>query len=49
MNDTGYWINRDHPASIAAVPGGGIRARISTRFEAKGSEKPASHGVITYA
>jgi len=30
------------------VPGGGIRATISIRFEVEGSEKPACHGVVTY-
>jgi acyl dehydratase len=30
------------------VPGGGIRASISIRFEVEGSEKPACHGVVTY-
>jgi acyl dehydratase len=30
------------------LPGGGIRAAISVRFEVEGSEKPACHGVVTY-
>jgi len=30
------------------VPGGGVRASISIRFEVKGSEKPACHGVVNY-
>ena len=30
------------------VPGGGVRATISIRFEIEGSEKPACHGVVTY-
>ena len=30
------------------VPGGGVRANISIRFEVEGSEKPACHGVVTY-
>jgi acyl dehydratase len=30
------------------VPGGGVRATISIRFEVEGSEKPACHGVVTY-
>ena len=30
------------------VPGGGVRATISIRFEVEGSEKPACHGVIIY-
>jgi hypothetical protein len=30
------------------VPGGGIRASITIRFEVEGSEKPACHGVVTY-
>ena len=30
------------------VPGGGVRANISIRFEIEGSEKPACHGVVTY-
>ncbi len=30
------------------VPGGGIRASITIRFEVEGSEKPVCHGVVTY-
>ena len=30
------------------VSGGGVRANISIRFEAEGSQKPACHGVVTY-
>ena len=30
------------------VPGGGVRAAISIRFEVEGSEKPACHGVVNY-
>jgi hypothetical protein len=30
------------------IPGGGVRAAISIRFEVEGSEKPACHGVVTY-
>jgi acyl dehydratase len=30
------------------LPGGGVRASISIRFEVEGSEKPACHGVVTY-
>ncbi len=30
------------------VPGGGVRAAFSIRFEVEGSEKPACHGVVTY-
>jgi acyl dehydratase len=30
------------------VPGGGVRAAISIRFEVEGSVKPACHGTVTY-
>lgn len=30
------------------VPGGGVRAAFSIRFEVEGSKKPACHGVVTY-
>jgi hypothetical protein len=30
------------------VPGSGVRATISIRFEVEGSEKPACHGTVTY-
>ena len=30
------------------VPGGGVRATLSIRFEVEGSEKPACHGAVTY-
>jgi acyl dehydratase len=34
--------------AVRRVPGGGVRAAISTRFEVEGSEKPACHGVVNY-
>jgi len=30
------------------VPGGGVRATLSIRFEVEGSKKPACHGAVTY-
>ena len=34
--------------SVRKLPGGGVRANLSIRFEVEGSEKPACHGVVTY-
>lgn len=33
---------------VRKMPGGGVRANISIRFEVEGSEKPACHGIVTY-